>query len=255
MKPLIGITSNFIDDDEFFMKQGMGSRGQLWSAVANDYIDAVIDAGGIPVVIPVTNDDEYNEEIVKKLDGILFTGGADIDSNYAGQRATAKVGRVFAERDAQEMFLMDYVYNATEIPILCVCRGIQLLNVYFGGELILDIPSEGYLDHTIVNNKKYIPSHEVNLKDGSVLREIYKEEVIYVNSFHHQAASKLGEELVAVGYSEDEVIEAIEHRDIRQRFIAGVQWHPEMMAEVDEDHLNLFRYIINEAKNSSIKDS
>lgn len=248
MKPLIGITSNFLDDDEFFMKQGMGGRDQLWSAIANDYIDAVIEAGGVPVVIPVTNDDEYNEEIASRLEGIIFTGGADIDSNYAGQRATAKVGRVFPERDAQEMFLMDYIYNATEIPILCVCRGIQLLNIYFGGELILDIPSEGYLDHTITNSKKYLASHEVTLKDDSVLREIFGEEIIYVNSFHHQAAGRLGEELVAVGFSEDDIVEAVEHRDIKERFIMGVQWHPEMMAEVDDSHLEIFKYFVEKAK-------
>lgn len=248
MRPIIGVTSNYSDDDMRFVAQGLGARGQEWSVIANDYSDAIIEAGGIPVVIPITEDEEYLEKIADLIDGLLLTGGADINPLLAGQRPDEKTGRIAPQRDSQEMILLDYFYNKTKKPILGICRGMQFLNVFFNGSLILDLPRDGYLPHTLINNERYFPSHSVEINEDSILREIFESDSIMVNSFHHQAVGNLGEKLKASGKSEDGVIEAMEYHDLNERFILAVQWHPEMMSIADEDHQRIFEYFVNEAK-------
>lgn len=247
MKPIIGITSNFSNDDLYFVKQGLGAREQTWSMIANDYSEAIIDAGGIPVVIPISENKEYIEDFAKILDGLLLTGGADIGPNMANQRSSAKVGLISYERDMQEWDIIDYIYNKTNIPILGICRGMQYLNIYFGGNTILDLPSEGYLDHGILGNKKFVPAHEVNVKEDSLLCEMVNSDVLYVNSLHHQGVNKLGKDLNIAAISEDNVVEALEHINARERFIMGVQWHPEMLISKDSSHKEFFKKLISES--------
>lgn len=248
MKPLIGITCNFSSDDMTYVKQGIGAIGQTWSLIANDYSDAVIRSGGIPIVIPISEDKEYIEDIGEKIDGLILTGGADMDPLLSGQRSDSKTGRVSPERDKQEMLLLDYFYKNTKKPILGICRGLQMLNVYFKGDLILDLPSSGYLAHSIANNERYNPIHHITIYEDTLLREIIGKEKTYVNTIHHQAIDKLGEGLKVTAISEDNVIEAIESEDVRERFILAAQWHPEMISVKDEDHQRIFDYFINSAK-------
>lgn len=248
MKPLIGITSNFSSDHMTYVKQGLGAIGQEWSLVANDYSDAVIKSGGIPIVIPISEDEEYIKDIADKIDGLLLTGGADMDPILSGQRADAKTGRIAPKRDHQELFLLDYFFKNTNKPILGVCRGLQLINVYFKGNLILDLPSAGYLAHTISNNERYNPIHDVTIYEDTLLREIIGNEKTYVNSLHHQAIGNLGEGLKISAISEDNVIEAIESENAKDRFLLATQWHPEMTAIKDKSHQRIFDYFINSAK-------
>lgn len=248
MKPLIGITANFSSDDMNYVKQGLGAIGQEWSLVANDYAEAVIRSGGIPIVIPVLDDETYIKDIADKIDGLLLSGGADMDPLLSNQRADRKTGRVSPERDNQELSLLDYIYKNTKKPILGICRGMQLINVYFKGDLILDLPSAGYLDHTIINNERYNPIHDITIYEDSLLREIIGQEKTYVNTLHHQAIGNLGEGLEVSAISEDKVIEAIETEDARDRFLLAVQWHPEMTSLKDGDHKRIFDYFINSAK-------
>ena len=248
MKPIIGITSNYSDDDMRFAAQGLGARGQEWSVIANDYSDAIIEAGGIPIVIPISEDKKYLEKIADLIDGLLLTGGADINPLLAGQRPDEKTGRISSKRDSQEMMLLDYFYNKTKKPILGTCRGMQFLNVFFNGNLILDLPREGYLYHTLVNNERFFPSHAVEIEEDSILREIFESDSIMVNSLHHQAAGILGDNLKISGKSEDGVIEAMEYHDLKERFILAVQWHPEMMAIKDYNHQKIFEYFVKRAK-------
>lgn len=248
MKPLIGITSNSSTDDMTYVKQGIGAIGQSWTLVANDYSDAIIRAGGIPIVIPISEDEDYIKDIADKIDGVVLSGGADMDPLISGQRADEKTGRVSAERDKQELLLLDYLYKNTEKPILGICRGLQMLNVYFKGTLILDLPSAGYLAHSISNNERTKPIHDITIYEDTLLKEIIGSEKTYVNTIHHQAIDKLGEGLKVSAISEDNVIEAIETEDVKTRFILGTQWHPEMISIKDDKHQNIFDYFINSAK-------
>ena len=248
MKPLIGITSNFSSDDMTYVRQGLGAIGQEWSLVANDYAEAVIRSGGIPIIIPISEDENYIKDIADKIDGLLLSGGADMDPLLSNQRADRRTGRVSPERDNQEFSLLDYIYKNSKKPILGICRGMQLINVYFKGDLILDLPSAGYLDHTITNNERYNPIHDITIYEDSLLREIIGEEKSYVNTLHHQAIDKLGEGLEVSALSEDKVIEAIESKDARDRFLLALQWHPEMTSLKDKTHQGIFDYFINSAK-------
>lgn len=248
MKPLIGLTSNYVGDDKVFSKLGAGAKGQEWSAIANDYSDAIIKAGGIPVVIPISTDKEYIKEIANRLDGIIFTGGADIDPILAKQRPSSKVGNITPLRDEQELFLLDYFYKNTNKPIFGICRGIQLLAVYFGGKLIQDIPSEGYLDHSINCNYAWNVTHSVSIDKESVLYEILGKEEIFVNSYHHQAPKEINSEFKIVAKSEDNVIEAIENNNIKERFIMGIQWHPEMLHSKHSEQQDIMNYFVNTCK-------
>ncbi|MDR7869707.1 MAG: gamma-glutamyl-gamma-aminobutyrate hydrolase family protein [Tissierellaceae bacterium] len=247
-KPLIGITSNFSSDDMTYVKQGLGAIGQEWSLIANDYSDAIIRSGGIPIVIPISEDEDYIKDIAKKIDGLLISGGADLDPLLSGQRADAKTGRVSPKRDKQELLLLDYIYKNTSKPILGICRGLQLMNVYFKGNLILDLPSAGYLAHSISNNERYNPIHDVTISEDTLLREIIGQEKTYVNTIHHQAVGELGQGLRIAAISEDNVIEAVETVNVRERFILATQWHPEMTSIKDSSHKRIFDYFINSAK-------
>lgn len=247
-KPLIGITSNFSSDDMTYVKQGLGAIGQKWSLVANDYSDAIIRSGGIPIMIPISEDEAYIKDIVETIDGLLLSGGADLDPFLSGQRADAKTGRVSPERDNQELQLLDYFYKSTNKPILGICRGLQLINVYFKGKLILDLPTAGYLSHAIANNERYNPIHDITISEDSLLREIIGNEKTYINSLHHQAVGEIGQGLRVVAISQDNVIEAVESENAKERFILGTQWHPEMTSINDESHQRIFDYFINSAQ-------
>lgn len=248
MKPIIGITSNFSSDDITYVKQGLGAIGQEWSLIANDYSDAIIRSGGIPIIIPISDDTNYIKDIAEKIDGLILSGGADIDPLICDQRADSKTGRISPQRDKQELLLLDYIYKNTSKPVLGICRGLQLINVYFKGNLILDLPSAGYLDHSIVNNERYNPIHQITIYDDTLLKEIIGNKKTYVNTIHHQAIDELGKDLKISAVSEDGVVEAIESKYIKERFLLAIQWHPEMTSIKDKNHQRIFDYFINSVK-------
>lgn len=247
MKPIIGITSNHSDDDQIFIEMGIGGFGQEYSIIANDYSDAIIKAGGIPVIIPISEDEEYLKELADNLDGLIISGGNDVDPLLYNKIADEHTGLVSPKRDNQELFLLDYFYKNTNKPILGMCRGMQLINVYFNGTLILDIPSSGYRSHSINIMDRTYPVHSVKLKKDSLLSKIMKAEETLVNSLHHQGIDKLGESLVDVAISEDGIIEAFEIENISDRFLLGIQWHAENTSIKFQNHQNIFDYFVEVA--------
>lgn len=248
MKPIIGITGNFIDNDIFFMNQGLGAKGQEWTVLSNDYVKAVVRAGGIPVIVPVETDREYLESIGDMIDGLILSGGEDVDPMLYGKIPDRRTGRISPKRDESELYLINYVFKNTNKPILAVCRGLQILNVYMKGTLILDVPDAGFNEHSIGINDRFNPVHNVILDENSLLYKLVGDKEIGVNSLHHQGINKLGNQLKVVGKSGDNLIEAVEYENIDERFIMGLQWHPEMISIRDSRQRHIFDYFINEAK-------
>ncbi len=246
MKPVIGITSNYVDDDVYFLNKGLGALGQDYSAVAVDYLNAIIYAGGVPIVIEPSYNENYLRDVLNIVDGVLVTGGNDVESLRYGVNSSSKIGRVFRIRDESDLFITDYAIN-NDMPYLGICRGLQILNTYMNGTLITDIEPGKYIDHSAVNSEKYIKAHSVNIKRGSILFDAYKKEKVFVNSFHHQGIDKLGENLRAVASSDDGLCEAVQMDN--KRFVLATQWHPEMLFEDDEIHAEIFKKFIEACKN------
>lgn len=248
MKPIIGITSNHMEDDKIFIKAGVGGLGQDWSVIANDCADSIIRAGGIPFFIPVSDDEEYLKSVCETIDGLFISGGNDIDPLLFNMRADKYTGLISPKRDFQEMFLIDYIYKYTNKPILAICRGMQILNVYFKGNLIMDIPSAGYPTHSINKMDRTKPVHSVEIDKDSILYNIIGGDKLFVNSLHHQGVDIIGEKLKPVAKCEDGIIEALEYENNNDRFIMAIQWHPEMMSSKDKGNQSIFDYFVDKSK-------
>lgn len=244
MKPLIGITSYFVKDRELSAMRYRGFKGQDMLMLTMDYGKCVHLAQGIPIIIPVIDDENYLENLLSKLDAIIFTGGPDINPIKYGQSLKRGIGLVVSERDDFELKLLDKSLKKS-IPVLGICRGFQLINVYFGGTLHQDIYVSNIVqvEHAALNVPKYNYCHRVSISNGSILSDIFRKKELMVNSYHHQAIDKIGKGLIETAFSEDGIIEGFEHKDFPRLF--GVQWHPEMMAEVYDEQLEIFKYFVN----------
>ena len=243
MRPLIGISCSMGQAIYSFTQD---NPPQLQHRMNDSYVKAVTRAGGIPVILPNNLDISCVEEIAAGFDGFLLSGGDDIDPILFGERATAKLGTVIPRRDNFEIALTRYVLKNTGKPLLGICRGIQLMNVAMGGSLHIDLPSDGKLCHSLGMYPRNVCSHAIKVEAGTKLEKIVGSDKGYVNSFHHQAVKKLADGFVVSAYSEDDaVIEAMELPG--ERFVMGVQWHPEELTESD-DAQELFRSFIRAAK-------
>ena len=221
MKPLIGITAGTIYNKE--RPYSPFTYGQM-----HTYVEAVSEAGGLPVIIPILTDDAEAHELFARLDGILFAGGEDISPAYYHQENRhAKV--IDEPRDAHEMRLMKWALE-TGMPILAICRGMQLLNIARGGTLYQDLQAElpaahnhdGYLD---VKDTKHL-AHTLKIEANSTLGKLVGE-TIKSNTHHHQAVNQVGDGLFVNAHADDGVVEGIE--DMSQAFVLGIQCHPESL--------------------------
>ncbi len=240
MEPLIGITVNYQNDDHVARNCGLGVAGQDFNYIAEDYVTSVERAGGVPLLIPQSCRREALTALLEKLDGVVLSGGHDVDPALYGEK-DLYCGTVSKERDDQDLFVARYALRR-DLPLLAICRGIQILNVALGGTLFQDVEKQaGAFCHRDAVRPRNEGWHTVSLAEGSRLRKIFGKPEICVNSYHHQAVRTPGTGASIVSRASDGVPEAIEIAD--KRFAVGVQWHPEMMYD-SEEQLKLFRALV-----------
>jgi len=237
MRPLIGIPC-----------QGNLRSKYRRFCVGQSYCQALHVAGGAPVLIPLLDDDEAVLDIYERLDGLLLAGGGDLEPHHFGQVRLAKLGSVDPPRDRAELLLTRRAMN-DDLPVLAICRGIQVLNVALGGTLYQDIPTQ--IPQALRHNfhpdypRNYL-GHEVLVKQGTRLADILGAGSLAVNSFHHQAVKDMPPGLHVAASALDRVTEAIEGQG--RRFVVGVQWHPEELVEDDPRMKRLFEAFVTEAR-------
>lgn len=234
MKPMIGVTTS-ISDDETILQMNM------------TYIQAVRKAGGIPVMLAPAEDHEELLRYLNMVDGVLLTGGGDIDPTLYGDVQDWQCGAISPIRDAFELKLCQMLLERANLPVFGVCRGFQVMNVGTGGDLYQDLQTT-FPGQTLAHRQKQptrSPSHPVRISKGSMLAEILGSEESQVNSHHHQAVRTPGKRFIPVAVAPDGVIEAAEVPE--HPFFLGVQWHPERLADPDGHSALLFKTFIDAA--------
>jgi gamma-glutamyl-gamma-aminobutyrate hydrolase PuuD len=229
MKPLIGITT-YVTSARF------GSWEELTSLVPQDYVNAIEKAGGRPLLVPPS--DDGIGETLDALDGVIFSGGSDLDPEMYGQEAHPETYGIVEQRDRAELALLEAAL-ARDMPVLAICRGSQILNVALGGDLVQHLPD-------VVGDEKHkhtageYADHEVDVHPETRLGALLGERAP-VKSHHHQGFGQLGEGLQEAARADDGTVEALE--DPSRRFTIGVLWHP----EAGED-MRLFEELVTEAE-------
>jgi putative glutamine amidotransferase len=224
-KPRIGITSTPSDVD--------GPQ----ETVNRPYVNAVVAAGGLPVIMPVLEPADA-EAMLAGLDGLLLTGGPDLNPALYGEEPVDGVYGVNDQRDSWEMALV----GQSRIPMLGICRGMQMLNVAAGGSLVLHLPTITDLNHTDREHRHEMV-HGVHTAPGSQVWSVIGEEALGVNTLHHQAVRDLGDGLIATAWGTDGTIEALESSAGRP--VLAVQWHPELLA--DSACKRLFTWLVDQS--------
>ena len=235
MQPLIGITTN----------QSHNVYWQPTIMLMQSYVNAVIQAGGIPVLIPSLIPEDGWKAVYTRLDGILFSGGGDIGIEHSPGEPHPRINDVDLPRDSIE-FNFAQAAALDGKPFLGICRGCQVINVALGGMLYTHIPDQlpNALDHDYPGNKRTVLVHEVKIEEGTRVAEIYGEPIIKVNSLHHQGLKDIASPLRMAGHAPDGLVEAIELPD--HPFGLAVQWHPEWLTD-QESTRNLFRKFVEAA--------
>lgn len=233
MRPIIGITCTATDSDK---SHGIGVS----------YIDAIGHSGGTPILLPLPQSDLCVADFLDLIDGLLLSGGVDVDPFLYGEEPQPKMGRIDVSRDRVEMLLIPKALEMN-IPILGICRGIQVLNVSAGGTLYQDIytNSKATLKHS-QNAPEWYGTHAIHVQEGSRLLGILGQSMIRVNSFHHQAVKDVAPDFMVSAVSSDGVIEGIE--STRYNFAVGVQCHPEGMRQNTPPIANLFAEFVKAAE-------
>ena len=224
-RPVIGITGNY---ENLTCKLGRG------------YYQSVVEAGGVPVVIPPVADKHVIINTLEHIDALILSGGGDINPLWAGEEPSPQLHCINQERDLPELLIARLAYNR-QIPMLGICRGIQTLATAFGGKVSQDISDVATVKHSQDADRSEA-THSVTIDENSTLFNIYKVDKVMVNSFHHQAVAEAGDKFRVVAKSADGIIEAMESAEFKS--ILGVQWHPECL----EEGLPLFQWLVAEAK-------
>ncbi len=239
-RPLIGITA-------FETTCPRPPHAPLY-ATGQRYVQAIEDAGGLPVILSPGLSDETLRATFERLDGLLLSGGGDIDPAIYGEEPHSSVWGLDMNRDRAELAMARWSAEAQK-PMLCICRGTQVLNVALGGSLLQDIESlqPGALRHMF--DQEITPrqelTHSVRVAEDSLLGELIHADAAQVNSWHHQAVKRLAGEVRVVATAPDGIVEAIEIPG--HRFALGVQWHPEWLYDQHPEHKRLFEGLVQAA--------
>lgn len=220
-------------------------------SVAHAYSAAIREAGGLPLILPSTDQDEVILSYLEEADGLLLSGGADLLPYYLDQDPSPHLGEVQKERDLFELKLI-HLAGLKNIPTLGICRGMQLLGVAYGASLYQDLPSE--YEGKLIGHNTPIPRnevhHKIEIEEGSRLGQLFAEPEVWVNSLHHQAIKEASYPFRVVARSRDGVVEAIDAWP--EKDILAVQWHPEQLAlrpdEVGQMNLKLFQHLVTRAR-------
>lgn len=218
-----------------------------------NYAQAVLAAGGWPVMLPTLSSADYIELLAKRLDGLVLTGGVDIDPLSYGQNPQPGLGTVDPDRDALELMLARKAADHG-LPTLGICRGAQVVNVALGGTLYQDVPTQ--LDRNANHQQaepRHRPSHAVQVEPGTRLYQLIGRDEIMVNSGHHQAVCDVANGLMVSARASDGVIEALEMPE--HPFLLAVQWHPEGTAHFDEPSARLFAGLVTAADQAPKKQT
>lgn len=225
-KPLIGIVP-LVDTE----------RDSYW--MLPGYMRAIEQAGGIPVMMPLTSDPSELRQLNDTLDGFLFTGGHDVSPALYGQPASGQCEACCQERDEMETILFSLIFEQDK-PALGICRGIQLINVLMGGTLYQDLPTEH--PSSVIHRQKppyNVPAHKVEIIPDGPLHSLLGCDSLMVNSCHHQAIRRLAPGLSSMAVSSDGLIEAVCAPE--KTYLQAIQWHPEFSYLTDENSRKIFR--------------
>ena len=226
-RPVIGITTNHEGID---------------ATLRDKYYEMVVEAGGTPVLIPPVDDKDVIIGTLDRIDGLLLSGGGDVNPLWTGEEPSPRLHSINARRDKAELLITQLAYNRC-VPILGICRGMQVLVTALGGHVCQDLPETGALLKHSQDADRSEPTHTVMLDDYSMLASYQEGARLCVNSFHHQAVEDAGPHLTVVGRAMDGVVEAVES-NAEHKAVMGVQWHPEWLGE---EGLPVFLWLVNEA--------
>lgn len=236
-KKVIGITANITNNSgvPYFQDSNL-------LRVFSGYSDSVIAAGALPIIIPVTTDKNALDNYIELVDGIIITGGYDINPLRYKQEPHNKLEEISNIRDDFEFYILEQA-EKNKKPVFGICRGFQIMNVGFGGSLYqdLDLKDGVYVKH---RQQSFCgdSTHKVYINEGTQLQKILGKEAL-VNSFHHQAIDTVANGFKVSAISKDGVIEAIEREGLENLMI-GVQWHPECLTKNNNEMLDIFKYFI-----------
>jgi putative glutamine amidotransferase len=223
--PLIGITTSELRNPREHVNRPQSEPPMRELALGLTYPQAVARAGGVPVVIPPFGSDESIAGLLDRVDGVLLAGGPDIHPSLYGREPAPELGPTEASLDGSEIALVRMALDR-RLPLLCICRGLQALNVARGGTLVQHLPGHRQ------DRPGREPTHAVRIAPDSVLARALGTTETHVNSFHHQAVDDLGLHLRAVAWADDGLVEGIEATD--HEFAVGVQWHAEGLLHAGE---------------------
>lgn len=240
-KPLIGVLPLYINNND-------NKWDSLW--MFPGYLDGIVAAGGIPVVLPLLENAEDIAQLVDTYDGFLFPGGQDIDPSLYNEEMNEHCKITFPPKDTMETAVFREAYRRDK-PIFGVCRGLQLFNVLMGGSLYQDIQTQypnASIKHLQETNFIY-PTHTIDILPNSFLAEIAGTHSIRVNTMHHQAIKDMGDHIIATAQSKDGLIEAIELTELT--FGHAIQWHPEFLWDKRPLEFNLFKAFVQASEAQS----